>query len=79
MSSQRQLHTMETTSTHILSLKAHTTNINKLNDTRIWFRRRLSCINIYNAIAHNIIKTGNDNFPNQKHPSKHTLSLLVIP
>jgi len=44
--SQRQLYTTETTNTHILSLKPHTTNIKKLNDTRIWFRRKLSCINI---------------------------------
>jgi len=33
--SQRELNTIETTSTHILSLKPHTTNIKKLNDTRI--------------------------------------------
>jgi len=33
--SQRQLYTTETTNTHILSLKPHTTNIKKLNDTRI--------------------------------------------
>jgi len=33
--SQREFNTTETTSTHILSLKPHTTNIKKLNDTRI--------------------------------------------
>ena len=70
------LNTMETTSTHILSLKPYTTNINKLNDTRIWFRRRLSCINIYNAIAYNIIKTGNCNSPNLNSGSKSALRIL---
>jgi len=64
MSSERQLNTMETTSTCILSLKPYTTNIKKLNETRIWFWERLSCINIYNAIAYNIIKTGNGSSPN---------------
>jgi len=33
--SQGELDTTETTNTHILSLKPHTTNIKKLNDTRI--------------------------------------------
>jgi len=33
--SQRELNTTEPTNTHILSLKPHTTNIKKLNDTRI--------------------------------------------
>ena len=33
--SQRELSTTETTNTHILSLKPHTTDIKKLNDIRI--------------------------------------------
>jgi len=33
--SQRELNTTKTTNTHILSLKPYTTNIKKLNDTRI--------------------------------------------
>jgi len=44
--SQREFNTIETTSTHIFSLKPHITNINRLNDKKIWFRRRLSCMNI---------------------------------
>jgi len=54
---------METTNTHILSLKPHTTNIKKLNVQEFGLGEDFHA-SLYNAIAYNIIKTGNGSSPN---------------